>query len=95
MNIKQQSLNKLHELMDEYSVSRNALSKKLKVTQPIIGRWLKQGHGINPKHIIPLCSLFHFKITPHEINENIYPNPDDGLPADFKWLVRKKNNTKT
>jgi len=94
MNIKQQSLNKLHELIDEYSISHNMLAKKLKVTQPVIGRWLKQGNGINPKHIIPLCSFFQFKITPHEINESIYPNAGDGLPADFLWLNAQRNHKK-
>ncbi|MHB3528257.1 transcriptional regulator, partial [Klebsiella pneumoniae] len=30
--------------------------------------------------VIPLCRVLNWSVTPHEMREDIYPNPTDGLP---------------
>lgn len=33
--------------------------------------------------VIQLCSLGKWKVTPHELRPDIYPNSSDGLPVTF------------
>ncbi len=66
---------------------------KQKYTQAEIGRymgvsqqtvWQWFNWGVPPKQVIPLCQLMQWVITPHELRPDIYPNPTDGLPAEFQ-----------
>jgi hypothetical protein len=29
---------------------------------------------------LPLCRILNWRVTPHEIDPDAYPNPTDGLP---------------
>lgn len=33
--------------------------------------------------VIQLCNLGKWKVTPHELRPDIYPNSSDGLPVTF------------
>ncbi|MFN1150259.1 transcriptional regulator [Serratia liquefaciens] len=34
-----------------------------------------------PAHrVIPLCEALGWKVTPHQLRSDIYPNPTDGIP---------------
>ena len=35
---------------------------------------------VRPQNVIPICKSTNWRITPHELRPDIYPNPDDGLP---------------
>lgn len=42
-------------------------------------KWLKKKH-LPPYRIIPACKLVGFEVTPHQLDQHLYPNPLDGLP---------------
>jgi len=32
--------------------------------------------------VISICQSVDWKVTPHELRPDVYPNPDDGLPIE-------------
>lgn len=56
------------------------LAKRLGVTYQAIRKW--KTHGIPAERVIPLCRVLDFKITPHQLRPDLYPNPDDGISVD-------------
>lgn len=62
-----------------------ALAKQLGVKQGHIYGWLNENiNGINPNYIIPSCAAVNYVVTPHELRPDIYPHPEDGLPAEMR-----------
>ncbi|MFO0325718.1 MAG: transcriptional regulator [Burkholderiales bacterium] len=39
-------------------------------------------NGIPAERVLPIAKLTDFKLTPHELRPDLYPNPSDGLPSD-------------
>lgn len=37
--------------------------------------------GIPADRVIPVCQATTWQVTPHMLRPDIYPNPDDALPA--------------
>ncbi|EEC7355198.1 transcriptional regulator [Escherichia coli] len=58
------------------------IGRYMGVTQQTVWQWFSL--GIPPKQVIPLCQLMQWGVTPHELRPDIYPNPTDGLPAEFQ-----------
>ena len=54
-----------------------------KVSQAHISRWLYRVKGPVPPsdYVIAIASAVDFKVTPHELRSDLYPNAADGLPA--------------
>lgn len=50
-----------------------------KVKQQHVHLWLRI--GVPATAILSVARAVDFEVTPHEINPDVYPNPDDGLPA--------------
>lgn len=57
------------------------LALRLGVTYQAIRKW--KTHGIPAERVIPVCSAVAFKITPHQLRPDIYPNANDGMPSGF------------
>lgn len=55
-----------------------------KVGQVHIWGWLNSVKMEVPpaEVVIAICGTVGWKITPHELRKDIYPNPADGLPDD-------------
>lgn len=53
-----------------------------KVSQGHISRWLYRVKGPVPPAdcVIAIAAAVDFKVTPHELRRDLYPNPTDGLP---------------
>ena len=34
-----------------------------------------------PPQVIPVCKLIDWKVTPHQLRHDIYPNESDGMPV--------------
>lgn len=43
-------------------------------------KWLKNKQ-LPPYRIIPACKLVGFAVTPHQLDQRLYPNQSDGLPT--------------
>ncbi|WP_410960980.1 transcriptional regulator, partial [Salmonella sp. SAL4430] len=50
----------------------------LGTTPQSVSLWL---NSEAPAHrVIPICEALNWKVTPHQMRKDIYPNPTDGLP---------------
>lgn len=57
-----------------------------RVSQGHIWNWLHMNSAQNcppPGYVLPICEVFEWAITPHELREDLYPNPWDGLPPEI------------
>ena len=34
--------------------------------------------------VIPIAKAVEFRVTPHELNPDLYPHPEDGLPPELR-----------
>jgi len=60
-------------------VGLQPLAKQLRVTYQAIRKWCRA--GVPPERVIGVCVATHWQVTPHMLRPDIYPNPDDALPA--------------
>jgi len=37
-------------------------------------------NGVPPERVLPICAETGWRVTPHEVRPDIYPNPTDALP---------------
>lgn len=57
-----------------------------KIGQVHVWGWLNsvQMEVPPPETVIPICDFLCWRMTPHEIRPDLYPNPTDALPAEVK-----------
>lgn len=60
--------------------SQHKLAELVGVTQQAISKWSRDGVG--PDFVLTVARAVEFGVTPHELRPDLYPHPDDGLPAD-------------
>ncbi|WP_328798448.1 transcriptional regulator [Marinobacter nauticus] len=58
-----------------------ALAKELGITIQRLINWRSRGR-VPADMVLTYCRARSWKVTPHELRPDIYPNPTDGLPAD-------------
>lgn len=39
--------------------------------------------GVPPDRVIRIAAATNFEVLPHDLRPDIYPNPTDGVPAEF------------
>ncbi|MBL5899771.1 helix-turn-helix domain-containing protein [Lelliottia amnigena] len=59
-------------------MTQTAIAQHLGTTSQAVSLWLN--HEVPAHRVLPICKLLDWKITPHEMRSDIYPNPTDGLP---------------
>ncbi|EIL2948545.1 transcriptional regulator [Citrobacter amalonaticus] len=59
--------------------TQTEIAKQLGTTSQAVSLWLN--HEVPAHRVIPICRILMWKVTPHEIRSDIYPNPTDGLPV--------------
>ena len=50
-------------------------------------KWVKD--GLPAQHVLWLAERTEWQITPHELAPQLYPHPDDGLPAERRCQSRE------
>ncbi|EHN8769378.1 MULTISPECIES: YdaS family helix-turn-helix protein [Enterobacter cloacae complex] len=58
--------------------NQTEIAEALATKPQTVSLWLKS--QVPSHRVIPLCKFLDWKITPHEVRGDIYPNPTDGLP---------------
>lgn len=48
-------------------------------------KWTRD--GLPAEHVIWLSERTEWKFTPHQLRPDLYPHPDDGLPADRRAVA--------
>ncbi|EAX2552577.1 helix-turn-helix domain-containing protein [Salmonella enterica] len=50
--------------------------------QQTVSLWLN--NDVPASKVLALCSSLNWRITPHEVRPDLYPNKNDGLPDSLK-----------
>lgn len=55
-----------------------SLSLALGLSRGALSQWTIVPHD----HVLPLCQMSDWRLTPHKLRPDIYPNPLDALPPE-------------
>ncbi|HCR3994162.1 TPA: helix-turn-helix domain-containing protein [Morganella morganii subsp. morganii] len=58
--------------------SQSEIARRLGIKPQTVNLWFK--NGVPAQKVLSLCECLSWKITPHEVAPEIYPNIADGLP---------------
>ncbi|MEN6641032.1 MAG: YdaS family helix-turn-helix protein [Armatimonadia bacterium] len=52
-----------------------------KIERQHIGNWLQRNDGlVSADYVIQIAKAVDFKVTPHQLRPDLYPNETDGMP---------------
>lgn len=71
--------NKINHLANQSEIAR-----RLGTKPQTVNLWFK--NGVPAQKVLSLCECLEWRITPHEVAPDIYPNPFDGLPNEASVL---------
>lgn len=64
----------------------SAVARKRELRSPwSVSKWIRD--GLPAEHVLWLARATEWKWTPHQLAPDLYPHPDDGLPADRRGGV--------
>jgi len=60
-----------------------------KIGQVTVWGWLNEAKMEVPPAdaVIPICDFLGWRMTPHKLRPDLYPNPTDALPLDVKVVA--------
>lgn len=58
---------------------QTALAQRVGTKQQNVSKWAKS--RVSPEFVIGVARAIDFKVTPHQLRPDLYPNPSDGLPS--------------
>lgn len=61
-------------------LSNVELARRLRVTPQAVSKWPQ----VPVERVLEVSEACNWRPTPHEIRPDIYPHPDDGLPAGLR-----------
>ena len=79
-------LEKIVDLVDgQVALAEVLATEEEPIKQAHVWRWLNTtAEGIPAKHVIRACRAVNWQVTPHQLRPDVYPHPDDGLPAHLR-----------
>lgn len=57
-----------------------ALSKALGLSRGAVSQW----KVVPPDRVLSVCAALGWRVTPHQLRPDLYPNPADALPGGFQ-----------
>lgn len=60
--------------------SQGKLAAELGIGQAMVSHWLNGRKGITPKQALQLSAITGYRVRPHDLRPDIWPNPRDALP---------------
>lgn len=60
--------------------SQSELARRLGISLQRLSNW--RSRGIPVDQVLRVAQAVEFKVTPHQLNPELYPNPTDGVPPD-------------
>ncbi len=64
-----------------------AAANAIGVAQPVVSHWRKR--GVPAERVLAIAGATTWKVRPHDLRPDIYPNPSDGLPPEFAEQKRE------
>jgi DNA-binding transcriptional regulator YdaS (Cro superfamily) len=85
----------MHVLKDKITaiMSQSEIAKRLGVKSQAVSGWLNFTGIIPADRVIPLSRILGWKITPHELRPDLYPNQNDGLPSGLNHSLETVEGT--
>lgn len=83
----------VHVLKDKITsiMSQSEIAKNLGVKSQAVSGWLNFTGIIPAERVIPLSRILGWRLTPHELRPDLYPNQNDGLPSGLHHSSRKND----
>lgn len=83
---------KLEEYLDTHDISQREFGALVGVSQGYVSHVIVGRHKPYGKKAIEWAEATRWRVTPHELNPDIYPNPFDGLPEEIKVTAATKQS---
>lgn len=63
-----------------------------RVQQAHISKWLLRSRAEVPpaEYVVPIAEIVGWRVTPHELRPDLYPNPHDALPPGLVAAAQSK-----
>lgn len=68
-------------LSDHFENNRAALAAVLGITRQAVNQWDAE-QPLKSEFVIPVCRHLGWRVTPHQLRADLYPNQGDALPAE-------------
>lgn len=81
-------MNSFVTLLASTKVAPVDLARRCNVTPQAVDGWKKK--GLPADKVLAVAKACDFALTPHELRPDLYPHPDDGLPADRRMAKRAR-----
>lgn len=65
----------------EFAGSQSRLAAAINVKPQAVQQWVAAGR-VPAGRVIEIAAAVDFRVTPHEIDPELYPHPLDGLPRE-------------
>jgi DNA-binding transcriptional regulator YdaS (Cro superfamily) len=69
----------LAQYLDLINETQKAFAARYGLTQGAVSQWAAR--GVPAERVLPVCAQEDWRITPHLLRPDLYPNPSDGLPG--------------
>lgn len=74
----------IDEFLKERDMTQGELASELGVSQGLVSHWVTERKQIQPEEALALCEFSAWRIRPHDLRPDIWPNPSDALPKPRK-----------
>ena len=78
---KKDALNKVIDL-----VGLKALATALGVSYQAVQKYVANGEMVADR-VLTACEAVNWQVTPHQLRPDLYPHPQDGLPAHMREVA--------
>lgn len=72
----------------ELAETQARLARKINVKPQAIHGWRQAGQ-VPPDRVIDISKAVDYGVTPHDLRPDLYPHPEDGLPAEMRQRVQE------
>ena len=71
----------IETLFDLVPGGRAAIAKRFGVSVQAVAKWQVR---VPSENVIGLAEIVEWKVSPHSLRPDLYPHPEDGLPANLR-----------
>ena len=68
------------------SQSQESFAKNVGVSQAMVSKWFL-GTRVAGDSVMKVAIASDWQVTPHELRPDLYPHPEDGLPAHLRHVA--------
>ncbi len=75
----------------EIPIPNSALAEKLSISVQAIAKW----KVVPAERVLGVAEAAEWRVTPHQLRPDLYPHPDDGLPAHLRQTAGVERRSST